>query len=76
MKFSEKSSKSAKTAKQVQNIFFSLFIDFGHFKMSKIEKNETVYYFTFVLFCALLQSVVKKSEYKLFLSTTSLKKRH
>jgi hypothetical protein len=44
--------------------------------MSKIGKNYLNYYFTFVLFCALLQRVVDENTAMFFLLTTSLKKRH
>ena len=69
---------SKKSAKQNKSkiINFLEKTDFGHFKMSKIGKNYLNYYFTFVLFCALLQRVVDENTSMFFLPTTSLKKRH
>jgi len=50
------------------------FFNFGHFKMSKIAKNELNFFFEVVLFCRLLQSVVKKMEIFLKQALHRLKK--
>jgi len=40
-------------------LFCFVFFDFGHFKMSKITFFQLVLFFVFVLFCNLLQYLVK-----------------